>query len=186
MARLVSLVFGVKVAVGHVTHVCRSPRSGRAQGSALHRRPPADGSAWLSLAQPHWMAVAPGGQLQGAAEVGWRQWWWAPRGVPRRGARSRGRRGSGLQTQESPFSGAHAASGSRHLHGQGWGLLQVQAQRDDEGQVPEASGDRCSGRYSGAIHTHTHTRTHPTPNNTHYTYTHSAADVHITPHQHTL
>ena len=73
--------------------------------------------------------MAPGGQLQGAAEVGWRQWRWAPRGVPRRGARSRGRRGSGLQTQESPFSGAHAASGSRHLHGQGWGLLQGQAQR---------------------------------------------------------
>lgn len=163
MARLISLVFGVKVAVGHVTHVCCSPRSGRAQGSALHRRPLADGSACLSPAQPHWTAVAPGGQLQGAAEVGWRQWRWAPRGVPRRGARSRGRRGSGLQTQESPFSGAHAASGSRHLHGQGWGLLQGQAQRVMRVRHwrPQGTGAQ-EGTHVPNTHTHTLPQITPT------------------------
>lgn len=64
MARLVSLVFGVKVAVGHVTHVCHSLCSGRARGLALDQRLPGNGSVWLSSAQPHWMAAAPGGRLR--------------------------------------------------------------------------------------------------------------------------
>lgn len=51
------------------------------------------------------------------AEVGWQQHCRAPRSVPRKGVRSRGRRGSGLLTQESPFIGAHAAPWGWHLHG---------------------------------------------------------------------
>lgn len=52
------------------------------------------------------------------AEVGWRQHWRALRSVPRSGVRSRGRTGSGMLTQESPFSGAHADHPwGWHLHG---------------------------------------------------------------------
>lgn len=51
------------------------------------------------------------------AEVGCQQHWRALRSVPRSGVRSRGRRGSGMLTQESPFSGAHADPWGWYLHG---------------------------------------------------------------------
>lgn len=76
------------------------------------------------------------------AEVGWRQHWRALRSVPRSGVRSRGRRGSGMLTQESPFSGAHADPWGWHLHGRDSSWLR---------QSPAiGSGSRRAARNRGA------------------------------------
>ena len=121
--------------------------------------------------------------LQAAGSRGWPRW---------AGDGGGGLRGTSPGAGQGPGAGGAQGCRPRSLHSAGpmllpgAGIYMVRGggscrdkQSGDEGQVPEASGDRCSERYPGA----THRCTHPTPNKTHYTYTHPDADVHIKPHR---